>query len=142
MATQTHIIEYRIGRNIGSVPMDDRRWLAFQNDARAILLGIADGLNNPRHDLIAAGVAGVELLTQWTEVHRGIGTWTGDDGLEQSEESAVVTLYTSALELELFTLRDLLVELAGELAARFEQDAIALVWQGQSTLVPAAVPVS
>jgi hypothetical protein len=122
----TSIIEYRIGRNVGTTPMSEMQWSDYIEQARAILDGAAAGLQRET----------ANRLTQWTEVHTGMGTWTDEDGTEVREESAVVTLYTDSDTLD-EPLHDLLVELAGDLAARFEQDAVALVFGGVSTLVPA-----
>lgn len=120
----TQLIEFRFGRNINGTPMPLDRWTQFQAEARAILDGVATGLQ-----------AGLEPFKQWTEVHTGTGTWTNEDGSIESEDSAVVTLYTSASTLYTFTLRDTLIDFAAELAADYEQDAVALVVDGESTLV-------
>lgn len=124
-----NIIELRIGRNVGSVPMPAQRWQQFVDHSVAVLEGVAEGLNRGR----------VEPLSSRTEVHRGTGTWTDANGVTVSEESAVVSLYLDASLLEFCDAREVLVELVGELASEFQQDAIAVVWQGTSTLVGSAV---
>lgn len=122
-----NIIEIRIGKNVNGAPMVDDRWASFVDQARAVLDGIAAGLAQGR----------LTPLSSRTEVHRGIGTWTDADGVEQFESSAVVSLYLDAPLFEFSTARDTLMEFAAELAAEFEQDAVAVVWQGESTLVSA-----
>jgi hypothetical protein len=89
-------------------------------------------------DGIAAGEArrsAVEL-TQWVELHTGVGTWVNDDGTAESEESAVATLFTTAADAHLNA--GLLHDFAAEFAAEFDQDAVAVVVRGASALVDAA----
>ena len=121
----------RIGRNVGTVPMDDERWESFIGQARAVLDGVAAGLDRGR----------VEPFTQWTEVHIGQGTWTADDGSVVVEQSAVVSLFTSSSLLDRLGTDRMLVDAAAELAAEFEQDAVAVVTGGVSLLVDAAAVV-
>jgi len=129
--TPTTLTELRIGRNINGVPMSDARWESFVGHCRAILDGLAVGEQNLT----------VRRLTQWIEVHRGIGTWTDDNGIEQSEESAVVTLYSDGEHGDEATI-DLLMDLASQLAADFEQDAVAVVVGGVSYLARAKQEVN
>ena len=124
---KTQLVEFRFGRNINGTPMSLDRWAQFQAEARAILDGVATGLQ----------AGSLEPLKQWTEVHTGTGTWVNEDGTVESEDSAVVTLYTNASTLCTFTLRDTLVDFAAELATDYEQDAVAVVYAGESTLVSA-----
>jgi hypothetical protein len=124
------IIEFRIGRNIGTVPMEQDRWDRCVREAVSILEGVAAGVAVRRV---------VEPLVCWTEVHRGAGTWRADDGSVVREESAVVSLYVEADLLELAGVREVLVDFAAELAGEFGQEAVALVWQGEAELVRAEV---
>lgn len=129
MSNTITLTELRLGRNVRGVPMADDRWSSFVGQARCVLDGIATAEQNLT----------VRKLQQWTEVHRGIGTWTDDDGIEQSEESAVVTLYSDS---DLDGVLDLLLEFAAELAADFEQDAVAVIFGGLSYLARAAAEVN
>ena len=120
--TTYNLTEVRIGRNIKNEPMAKGRWVRFQDDIVASLRFFAGT---------------VEADEFWTEVHHGSGTW---DGVE--EESAVVTLYWSehglndADALVRIALADLEND-ASIFATRYEQDAIAVVHGGRSTLVKA-----
>jgi hypothetical protein len=126
--SNTILIEFRIGRNINGVPMYHGEWAEFIRAARTPLENLATELQ--------ARAIGKELK-QWVEVHTGTGTWTNEEtGETESEDSAVVTLYTNATAAELDGWQDTLYIDAGELAWDFDQDAVALVWQGVSTLVP------
>ena len=127
MSNNTHIIEYRIGRNIDGAPMDDAQWAEFIRMTRDPLEGVALTLQRET----------TRKLKQWVEVHTGRGEWTDEEtGETEPEESAVITLYTDADAQDLDGFQEELEYNAGELAWIFEQDAVALVWQGVSTLVP------
>jgi len=126
-----YITEYRIGRNVRGVPMSDATWTQFQNEAVA--------------NLEQAAVAG-NADESWVEIHHGTGTWTNEEtGVTETEESAVVTLYSTAKEPENFALTacdkmdllDAAIAGAEDLAQRFEQDAVALILGGHSNLIKA-----
>lgn len=113
------LIEYRIGRNVNGTPMAQPLWNSFVAECVGTLEGVATGL---QADTISE-------LTQWTEVHiSDAGRFDGE-----LEESAVVTLYTDA-DVDL-SVHAVLVDFAAEAARRYHQVAVALVWEGRSTLV-------
>jgi len=78
------LVEVRFGRNIDGAPMSAEEWAKFQAFA-------LDPLT-----LEAARIRGLDDDARaWVEIHTGTGTWVGDDGIPQSEESAVATLFTN-----------------------------------------------
>lgn len=88
--------------NVGRGDLNEAEWGMFVNDVRLALLGAMRGTVRP------------------TETHRGIGTWTGDDGITYAEDSAHVS---TIADVDGFALRTALVPLK----ARYRQDAIALI---------------
>ena len=121
------LIEIRIGRNIGDTPMTNKDWDRFQADAVAALEFFAQT---------------VEADESWTEVHIGTGTYTDESGVTVVEESAVVTLYWSEHGLNNVEALTALALLqlnydAFVLATEHQQDAVAVVAGGRSTLVKA-----
>jgi hypothetical protein len=124
---QYNITELRLGRNVGTQSMGLTRWSEFQADAIAALEFFAGTL---------------EADEYWTEVHIGTGTYTDESGVTVVEESAVVTLYWSEHGLnDVDALArialDGLENDAAIYATRYNQDAIAVVHGGRSTLVKA-----
>lgn len=125
MSNTYNLTELRIGRNINGTPMSAESWEKFQAIAEELLQEF--GIDS-------------EADTYWTEIHTGTGTWTDGDGIAQTEDSAVVTLYwtehglhdgDARVEAAYTTLE---VEVA-KLAGFFRQDAIAVVREGRSILV-------
>jgi hypothetical protein len=110
LSDQIMLVEFRFGRNIHNVPMDDHRWESF----------IAEAHEHLEHLAAAVQDESDRELQQWIEVHRGNGTW---DGI--AEESAIVTLYTDGVVEELA--HDRLLPVAQAFATEFQQDAVALV---------------
>ena len=116
-----NIIEYRIGRNVKTVPMDEYHWTCFQDAARTYLGWIRTQLQE-----------GTErVLEQWIEVHTGSGTYIHKDGTLVREDSAVFTLYTDA---DIENINDILDKYAQKLADQSEQESVAVV-VGTSRLV-------
>ena len=113
--TKVTYAQLNIGRNVGSVPMDDKQWEWFIGTAQSVLMGaqhrvpVTNG-NAQRDDV---------------QVHRGAGVWGG-----VAEESAHVSLYW-----ETGMDADYITEQASVMARMFEQDAIAVVLG--STLITA-----
>lgn len=105
----TYAITATIGRNIGDVPMGTSRWKTFPTDVRRILVR-------------AATDNGANIIDVATRT--GEGTWGGE-----LEESASVTVVTNGLP----NMTRIRTRLAA-LAARYEQDAIALA-VGESELI-------
>jgi len=116
-----NIIEYRIGRNIKSVPMDEYNWTCFQDAARTYLDWIRIQLQEETE----------RTLEQWIEVHTGSGTYIHKDGTLVREDSAVFTLYTDA---DIENIDDILDKYAQKLAKQSDQEAIGVV-VGTSRLV-------
>jgi hypothetical protein len=111
-----------VGRNVGSVPMSDSRWLAFIEQTEGVLEAFAD----------THGVAG----DFWLERHIGRGVWDG-----VAEDSCKVTLNTTDKLLAGlcdFThgglVCDCLIDELAWLSAGFKQDAVAVA-VGRSSLV-------
>jgi hypothetical protein len=116
------ITELRFGRNIKGVPMDGATWRKFQKFAR--------------RDLETVGQHSGDA--SWVEVHTGTGTWVNEDGVRESEESAVATLYVKNGALTAGDI-ELLKRSAATLALAFRQDAVAVVAHGTSYLLYALV---
>ncbi len=122
MSKQVNITELRIGRNIDGTPMDADQWAEFVAAARE-----------------AAEEFGrdIEADEFWVETHfSDAGQYNG-----QTEESAVVTVYwtphgLTTAEFDQWAV-DELVRKAGELAWEFDQETVAVVHGGRSTLVEA-----
>jgi hypothetical protein len=107
---QIVLVEFRFGRNIDGVAMDDDRWETFIAEAHDYLEQLAAAVQSESD----------RELQQWIEVHRGNGSWSG-----VSEESAIVTLYTNGVPTELAHQR--LIPVAQAFAGEYQQDAVALV---------------
>jgi len=122
MNKQVNITELRIGRNIGNTPMSVVDWTNFVKAARTVVEGFGRD---------------IEADEFWVETHfSDAGRYNG-----QTEESAVVTVYwtphgLTTAEFDQWAV-DELVRKAGILAYLFEQDTVAVVHGGRSTLVEA-----
>lgn len=116
--TVPNVVTYaqlNIGRNVGSVPMDDKQWDWFISTAQSVLMGAQHRIpvnhgNAQRDDV---------------QVHRGARVWGG-----VAEESAHVSLYW-----ETGMDADYITEQAGVMARMFDQDAVAVILG--STLITA-----
>lgn len=104
-----HTYTVTIGRNVGTTPMPERDWAAFQRQVE-YALSESLGWGEP-----------------YPERHTGVGVWDG-----VTEESFKVTAFTNypADPYSVSLLRDRLAVLAGD----YNQDAIALTL-GESELV-------
>lgn len=133
MSNTVKLTELRIGRNYNNNPcvvegdgttMSDQAWDRFKADAREALEVFAFY---------------IKADSYWTETHTGIGTWTDKDGVEHTEESAVVTLYWTEHGLNLPSVTRFsykrLYNRAATLALVFNQDAVAVIRDGRSILV-------
>ena len=107
--------QLNIGRNVGNVPMDDKRWEWFISTAQSVLMGAQHRVP------VTSGNAQRDDV----QVHRGAGVWGG-----VAEESAHVSLYW-----ETGMDADYITEQAGVMARMFDQDAIAVILD--STLITA-----
>ena len=133
MSKKVRLTELRIGRNHNKGPfemegdgttMGDQKWESFKADAREALEAFAFY---------------IEADSFWIETHTGIGTWTDKDGVDHTEESAVVTLYWTEHGLNgpsrtRYAYRKL-YDRAATLALVFNQDAVAVIRDGRSILV-------
>ena len=113
--TKVTYAQLNIGRNVGTVPMDDKQWAWFISTAQSVLMGA--------QHLIPCGHGDAQRND--VQVHRGAGVWGG-----VAEESAHVSLYW-----ETGMDADYINEQAGVMARMFDQDAIAVITG--STLVTA-----
>ena len=122
MNKQVNITELRIGRNINGKPMDAVSWTGFVKTARKFVEDFGRD---------------IEADEYWVETHLSdAGQYKGE-----TEESAVLTVYwtphgLTTAEFDQWAV-DELVRKAGLLAALFEQEAVAVVHGGRSTLVEA-----
>lgn len=114
------LVEVRFGRNIGGAPMPARRWSAFKKAHTDFFTWASKSLPE--------GYA-------WVELHQGKGSWGGG-----GEESAVATLYlTPAVSYLAPGIAADAIKLAKVTATRYEQDAVAVVFEGKSVLVSGEV---
>ena len=105
----THSITVTIGRNVGDVPMSERRWHEFDTDVQGTLA----------NNVFARQIIAVER-------HLGRGSW---EGVEEDSIKITYLLKSALTDEAIATLsRDL-----SELAWFYDQDAIALTI-GTSTL--------
>lgn len=122
MDKQVNITELRIGRNIDGTPMEAGRWAQFVIDARQAVAEFAEN---------------IEADEFWVESHlSNAGQYNG-----QTEDSAVVTVYwtphgLTTAEFDQWAI-DRLAARAAELADQYEQETVAVVNGGRSTLVEA-----
>jgi hypothetical protein len=133
MSNTVRLTELRIGRNYNEGPfsidgdgttLSDQAWESFKTMTR---------------DALHVFAVQIEADTFWIETHTGTGTWTGDDGVTHTEESAVVTLYWTENGLNgpsrtRYAYRRL-YDTAGIIAFTFNQDAVAVIRDGRSILV-------
>jgi hypothetical protein len=112
-----------IGRNIGNEPMSQTEWNNF--------------IDQTTNALKAFETQVYGLGDTWTELHLGQGSWNGI-----TEDSAKITLFyqepKSSFTNDEQEAEDDLRKTLGDLAYRFEQDAVALNF-GHSVLVVAKV---
>lgn len=107
MATTTYA-QLNVGRNVGSVPMDDSRWKWLVSTAQSVLMGAQHLVGNSPMGNAQRGD---------TQVHYGAGCWGG-----VAEESAHISLFwEQGMRVEYIR------EQAAVVARMFEQDAIAVI---------------
>lgn len=116
--TKVTYAQLNIGRNVGTVPMDDTQWGRFIEHAKAAL---AYGAGEDRRWFPAERDARIAQA----QVHYGTGEWAG-----VAEDSAHVSLFAED-GIDVAKLQ----AMASDLASMFEQDAIAVILG--STLITA-----
>ena len=105
--TKVTYAQLNIGRNVGNVPMDDKRWEWFVSAAQSVLMGAQHRIPCGHGDALRTEV----------HLHLGAGVWGG-----VAEESAHVSLYW-----ETGMDADYITEQAGVMARMFDQDAVAVI---------------
>lgn len=111
MSNEQYAVSLTFGRNVRDEPMSTKDWSLFQIRA-------STDLNNTFEDRV-----------EFVDVHQGVGVWEGI-----SEQSCKITAIINGAVTADETTK--LRVAAADLAARFQQDAVALS-VGQSFLITA-----